>query len=66
MKYFIGVAALHHDSAVALIDQDGNIINVSHEERRTGIKNDKSWPRWSMDWCLQDLHVQRPTGVGYF
>ncbi len=66
MKYFIGVAALHHDSAVALIDEDGNIINVSQEERRTGIKNDKSWPQQSMKWCLNDLRIQRPTGVAYF
>ncbi len=50
-KYYMGISALHHDSAVALIDDEGNIICVSQEERRTGIKNDKSWPTESIEWC---------------
>lgn len=52
-EYYMGISALHHDSAAALIDSDGNIICVSQEERRTGIKNDKSWPEESIAWCLR-------------
>ena len=59
-NFFIGVSALHHDSAAALIDEKGNIINISQEERRTKIKNDKSWPQDSIDWCLNDLRIQQP------
>lgn len=50
-KYYMGISALHHDSAAALIDDEGNIICVSQEERRTGIKNDKAWPKQSIAWC---------------
>lgn len=41
-EYYVGISALHHDSAVAAIDRDGNILYVSQEERRTKIKNDSS------------------------
>lgn len=47
----MGVSALHHDSAACLIDEDGNIICASQEERRTKIKNDKAWPTKSIEWC---------------
>lgn len=52
-NYYMGISALHHDSAAALIDENGNIICVSQEERRTGIKNDKSWPQKSIGWCIR-------------
>lgn len=49
----MGVSALHHDSAAVLIDEDGNIIFASQEERRTKIKNDKVWPNSSIELCLR-------------
>jgi len=52
-KYYMGISALHHDSAACLIDEDGNIICASQEERRTKIKNDKVWPTKSIAWCKQ-------------
>ncbi len=52
-KYYMGVSALHHDSAAVLIDEDGNIIFASQEERRTKIKNDKVWPNSSIELCLR-------------
>ena len=54
MKYYMGISALHHDSAVALIDSNGNIINISQEERRTKQKNDKAWPKESIKWSIKD------------
>ena len=57
-KYFMGISALHHDSAAALIDSAGNILCISQEERRTNIKNDKSWPQKSIDWCIKDAQLQ--------
>ena len=56
MKYYMGISALQSKSAAALIDEDGNIICLSEEERRTGILNDKSWPKESINWCIH--HAQ--------
>ena len=53
-KYYIGVSGLHHDSAACLISEYGDIICISQEERRTKIKNDKSWPEKSIQWCLKE------------
>jgi len=58
-KYYMGVSAYHHDSAAALIDEHGNIICVSQEERRTLIKNDKSWPEESINFCLRHAKSQQ-------
>ena len=70
MKYFMGISALHHDSAAALIDQDGNILCVSQEERRTKRKNDKQWPQVSIDWCIRHAATQninpRDMSFGYY
>jgi carbamoyltransferase len=56
-KYYIGVSALHHDSAACIVDSVGNIIGISQEERRTNTKNDKSWPKESITWCLQQTSM---------
>ena len=53
-KYYMGISGLHHDSAAALIDNEGNIICASQEERRTKIKNDKDWPQNSINYCLKE------------
>ena len=62
-KYYMGISALHHDSAAALIDKEGNIICVSQEERRTGIKNDKAWPQESIDWCIRYAEAHGHTNI---
>ena len=70
MKYFMGISALHHDSAAALIDADGNIICTSQEERRTKRKNDKQWPQASIDWCIRHAATHnispRDMSFGYY
>lgn len=48
-EFYLGISALHHDSTVAVIDSNGVILGISQEERRTKIKNDKSWPQISID-----------------
>ena len=60
MKYFMGISALQTKSAAALIDETGNIICVSEEERRTDMLNDKSWPQESISWCMR-----RAQALGY-
>lgn len=47
----LGVSALYHDSAAAII-RDGEIIAAAQEERFTRVKQDKSLPLNAIDYCL--------------
>ena len=42
--YVLGISALYHDSAAALI-QDGNIVAAAQEERFTRKKHDDAIPK---------------------
>lgn len=42
--YVLGVSALYHDAAAALI-KDGEIIAAAQEERFTRVKHDPSVPK---------------------
>ena len=48
----LGVSALYHDSAAAVI-RDGEIVAAAQEERFTRVKQDKSLPLHAIDYCLQ-------------
>ena len=43
MSYILGVSALYHDAAAALI-HDGRIVAAASEERFSRIKHDASFP----------------------
>ncbi|MBV1900916.1 MAG: hypothetical protein KUG56_04510, partial [Kordiimonadaceae bacterium] len=43
-KAVLGLSALYHDSGVALVGHDGEILFAAHEERYTRIKHDKTPP----------------------
>lgn len=47
----LGISALYHDSAAALIE-DGNIIAAAQEERFTRIKHDNDIPINAIKFCL--------------
>jgi carbamoyltransferase len=47
----LGISALYHDSAAALII-DGEIIAATQEERFTRIKHDADFPKKSVEFCL--------------
>ena len=47
----LGLSALYHDSAAALID-DGRIVAAAQEERFTRKKHDASIPRNAIQSCL--------------
>ena len=51
--YILGVSALYHDAAAALI-KDGEIIAAAQEERFTRKKHDSSIPKHSIGYCLQE------------
>ncbi len=50
--YILGVSALYHDSAAALLC-DGEIVAAAQEERFTRVKNDSSLPVNAIKFCLE-------------
>ncbi|CDL00682.1 conserved hypothetical protein; putative Carbamoyltransferase family protein [Magnetospirillum gryphiswaldense MSR-1 v2] len=49
----LGLSALYHDSAAALIE-DGRIIAAAQEERFTRKKHDAGFPRLAIEYCLAE------------
>ncbi|KAI4450866.1 Decarbamoylnovobiocin carbamoyltransferase [Eubacterium plexicaudatum ASF492] len=54
--YILGISALYHDSAAALIS-DGDIIAAAQEERFTRIKHDWHLPENAVDYCLKEGNI---------
>lgn len=53
----LGISALYHDSAAAIV-VDGEIIAAAQEERFSRIKNDSSFPIKSIEYCLNEANVK--------
>lgn len=51
--YILGISALYHDSAAALIC-DGEILAAAQEERFTRIKHDSSVPVNAIKYCMKE------------
>jgi carbamoyltransferase len=51
MAAIIGISALYHDSAAALV-VDGRIVAAAQEERFTRIKHDPAFPAQAIAYCL--------------
>lgn len=49
----LGISAFYHDSAACLV-QDGKITSAVQEERFTRKKHDLSFPKNSIQYCLQN------------
>lgn len=49
----LGISALYHDAAAALVD-DGRILAAAQEERFTRIKHDKALPVHAVRYCLEE------------
>jgi len=49
----LGLSALYHDSAAALIE-DGRIIAAAQEERFTRKKHDAAFPKHAIEYCLSE------------
>lgn len=54
--YILGISALYHDAAAALI-KDGEIIAAVQEERFTRRKHDPSVPQNAINYCLQEAQI---------
>lgn len=54
--HILGISALYHDSAAALI-RDGEIIAAAQEERFTRIKHDWHMPENAVSYCLKEGNI---------
>jgi carbamoyltransferase len=48
----IGISAYFHDSSIALIDNQGNLVDFKKEEWLSRVKGDKSFPRMALNDVL--------------
>ena len=74
-KYLLGISCYYHDSAAALISWDESrpeqgvkIIAAAQEERFSRKKNDESFPKMSLQFCLKKagLSLQQIESVVYY
>ncbi|MEL7490914.1 MAG: carbamoyltransferase [Pseudomonadota bacterium] len=49
----LGISALYHDSAAALVE-DGRIVAAAQEERFTRRKHDPRFPKHAIEYCLEE------------
>ena len=54
--YILGISAFYHDSAASLI-KDGKIVAAAQEERFTRKKNDQSFPKFAINYCLEEANI---------
>ena len=54
--YILGISALYHDSAAALI-KDGKIVAAVQEERFTRVKHDSSIPANAIYYCMEQAQI---------
>jgi carbamoyltransferase len=52
----LGISALYHDSAAALL-RDGEIIAAAQEERFTRKKHDPGFPKHAIEYCLDEAGI---------
>jgi carbamoyltransferase len=52
----LGISALYHDSAAALIE-DGRLLAAAQEERFTRKKHDSGFPKHAIEYCLAEAHA---------
>jgi len=45
---FIGISSYFHESTVALINNDGALIDFQREDWHSRVKGDRSFPRLSL------------------
>ena len=56
MGAILGISALYHDSAAAIII-NGNIIAAAQEERFTRKKHDPSYPKNAINYVLSEAGI---------
>ncbi len=56
MSVVVGVSALYHDAAAAVV-RNGVVVAAAQEERFSRIKHDPSMPVQALRWCLEHAGV---------
>jgi len=66
-KAILGLSCHFHDSAACLI-RNGEIIAAAQEERFTRIKNDASFPRFAINYCLEEAQLDEAnlSAIAYY
>ena len=66
--FYLGISAYYHDSSVALLDSDGNLIDFKKEEWLSRVKGDKSFPRQSLLEMIKnhDLSENNITSISFY
>lgn len=54
----LGLSCYYHDSAAALL-QDGILVAAAQEERFSRVKNDPSFPRLAIRFCLEQAGLRQ-------
>jgi len=54
--FVLGISALYHDSAAALL-RDGEIVAAAQEERFTRKKHDPGFPKQAIEYCLREAGI---------
>lgn len=58
MTVILGISALYHDSAAALV-RDGEIVAAAQEERFSRRKHDERWPKGAIQYVLDEAGIER-------
>ncbi|MFC1921399.1 carbamoyltransferase [Chloroflexota bacterium] len=56
-KVILGISALYHDSAAAIV-RDGEIIAAVQEERFSRNKHDPRFPDHAINYCLEEADIE--------
>ena len=59
-NFLLGISCFYHDSAAALVSDNGEILAAAQEERFSRKKNDSRFPFCALDYCLK---VSKEKGV---
>ena len=65
---FIGLSAYNHESAVALVDGAGNLVDYYKEESLSRIKGDKSFPKRALERLIKnnDLSLNDIKSIAFY
>ncbi len=55
--FFLGISSYYHDSSVALIDSNGELVDFKKEEWLSRIKGDKSFPRQALQELIKSYDL---------
>ena len=66
--YHLGISGYFHDSSIAIIDAEGNLLDFKKEEWLSRVKGDKSFPRLSLIEMMEqfDLSDQNILTVSFY